>query len=157
MPCKIEPTQWLVSNLMYHSLQCIILKHISRLFSRQLLTDKKILPVTDNWIACKKSFSMTLKITATLSKLMNTSFWAVWWQHFLPLLIGTLFLLLASSLHRTWQYQGPNTKHHSEQGGKGIKTQMILHTPPSLVLGVKHSLLLATLTTWKTLSPITPG
>lgn len=45
-PCKTEPRLWLVSNFMYHSLQCIILKHRSRLFSWQRLNNKKIPPIT---------------------------------------------------------------------------------------------------------------
>lgn len=41
-PWKTEPRLWPINNLMYHGLQCVVLKDISRLFSWQLLTAKKI-------------------------------------------------------------------------------------------------------------------
>lgn len=41
LPCTTESRLWLVNNFMYHSLQSIVQKDISRLFSWQLLRDTK--------------------------------------------------------------------------------------------------------------------
>lgn len=117
-PCKTEPRPWLVNNFMYHSLQCIILKHISRLFSWQLLTDKKIPSLAAKHQLLFHDFRNHCNIVKIDKCQASNSLWAT----FLDPSNSNYAPPLASSLHKAWEHHGLHINtHHSKRGRRTKK------------------------------------